>query len=136
MFKVFITAIFIFSTFSTNILDPFPNLPLLSIKILSKESPIPKACILNLLELAVIKIGQLNTIYTNHIMNLSIMDSNNKLERDKSNTMILDIPNKTDFSKKILEYKDFELNDMKYDDALKFDKRSFINYYTWRTKWY
>jgi len=89
----------------------------------------PKNIRQNLLELDVIKIGQLNTIYTNHIMNLSIMDSNNKLERDKSNTMILDIPNKTDFSKKILEYKDFELNDMKYDDALKFDKRSFINYY-------
>ena len=54
-------------------------------------------------------------------------DINNK--SDKSNTMILDIGSEINNSEKILEYKEFELNALDYEDALKHDKRTFIQYY-------
>ena len=55
LFKVSITTEFIFSTFWTKEEDPLPIFPHLSINILSKSLPIPKACTLNLDELVVIK---------------------------------------------------------------------------------
>ena len=105
-----------------------------SIKMKFKKKNITKNIRQNLLELDVIKMNQLNTIYTDHIMNISIRNSNNKTEKDKFNTMILDTSNENNndnnnFSDDILEYKDFELNDLNYEEALKKDKRNFIQYY-------
>ena len=43
--------------------------------------------------------------------------------------MILDIGSEINNSEKILEYKEFGLNALDYEDALKHDKRTFIQYY-------
>ena len=61
LFNVSITTSFILLTSSTNADEPLPNLPALSIKILSKSFPIPIACILNLLEFVDIKF--MHTLY-------------------------------------------------------------------------
>ena len=82
----------------------------------------------NLLQLDVIKISQLNTLYVEYAANMFELNCN-KREKETSNTMILDIGTQDDNSQKILNYKDFELNELKFEEALKFDKRSFIQYY-------
>ena len=81
----------------------------------------------NLIKLDVLNTKQLNTIYVEYAINRLKLDSSNK--SDKSNTMILDIGSKINNSEKILEYKEFELNALDYEDALKHDKRTFIQYY-------
>ena len=82
-----------------------------------------------MLQLDVIKVAQLNTLFTVHAANLTQFNSNKRTEKYKSSTIILNTENETNFSKNILEYKDFELNNMKYEDALKNDKRNFFQYY-------
>lgn len=52
--------------------DPFPSLPLLSIKYLSKDLPIPKACILNLFAFAVIKLMHPSLSFTCPSVNKNI----------------------------------------------------------------
>ena len=81
----------------------------------------------NLIKLDVINIKQLNTIYAEHAMNTFKLDTNHKT--DKSNTIILDTGNEINNSDKILEYKDFELNSLDYQEALKHDKRTYFQYY-------
>ena len=81
----------------------------------------------NLIKLDVINIKQLNTIYAEHAMNTFKLDTNHKT--DKSNTIILDTGNEINNSEKILEYKDFELNSLDYQEALKHDKRNYFQYY-------
>ena len=80
----------------------------------------------NLMKLDVINIKQLNTVYISHAMNQNeIINSNNKT--DKTNTIMLDTEDEN--IPKVLEYGDYELNKLNYEDALKLDKRSFINHY-------
>ena len=81
----------------------------------------------NLIKLDVINTKQLNTIFAEYVINRLKLDNSNK--SDKSNTMILDTGNEINNTEKILEYKEFELNALDYDDALTFDKRNFIQYY-------
>ena len=66
-FKAPIITELIFSTSSIKKLKPLPSLPLLSIKYLSKAFPIPKACILNLFEFAVIKFTHPSLSFTKNI---------------------------------------------------------------------
>ena len=85
----------------------------------------------NFLQLDIIKSKQLNTIYAEYALKFHSLNSNNinKTDKDKSNTMILDTGIERINDKKILEYKDFELNEFNYEDALKNDKRKFFYYY-------
>ena len=81
----------------------------------------------NLLQLDVITVSQLNIIYSEY--NLSKKNNNNKTEKVKSNALIFEKGQENIDSKKKLEFRDFELNEMKYDEALKFDQRNFIQCY-------
>ena len=81
----------------------------------------------HLMQKDVINIKQLNTIYAEYAMNRFNIDSNNK--PDKSNTMILDTGLSLNNSENILEYKDFELDSLNYEEALELDKRNYFQYY-------
>ena len=80
-----------------------------------------------LIKLDTINVKQLNTIYGEYAMNRFESDSNNKSE--KSNTMVIDTGIEIDNLGIILEYKEFELNALDYEEALTFDKRTFIQCY-------
>ena len=82
----------------------------------------------NLLQLDIIKPAPLNTLYIKYAQNL--YDFNKiKTDKEKTNTMILDTGDDNINSEKNLEYKDFELNCLDYEFALKYDKRTYIQYY-------
>ena len=81
----------------------------------------------NLIKLDVINLKQLNTIYAEYSMNKFKLESNNIT--DKSNTMNLDVGQRLNNLETILEYKDFELNSLNYEEALKLDKRNYLEYY-------
>ena len=80
----------------------------------------------NLLKLDVITVSQLNFIYSEYNINKNY---NNITEKVKSNALIFETGQKNTDSKKKLIFKDFELNDMKYKEALKFDQRNYIQCY-------
>ena len=81
-----------------------------------------------LIQLDTIKIAKFNTLYSDYSMTSSLKSNNIKTEKEKSNTIIVETENSIP-NNQILEYKDFELNDFKYKEALENDKRSFLQYY-------
>ena len=84
----------------------------------------------NLIKLDVINTKQLNTIYVEHAMSRIKLDKNNNDSKsDKSKTMIIDTENELNNYESNIIYKDFELNSLNYEDALRIDKRTYIKYY-------
>ena len=52
--------------------------------------------------------------------------NNNDSKSDKSKTMIIDTENELNNYESNIIYKDFELNSLNYEDALRIDKRTYI----------
>ena len=77
--------------------------------------------------------SDLNYLFLNKSKNLITQSfkvrkfqNNNKYKIEQQNAII---QSKSLYNKKILEYKDFELNSLKYEEAQKFDKRTYFQFY-------
>ena len=80
-----------------------------------------------IINLDVISFKQLNTIYAEHVINRFKLENNNKI--DKSKTIILGTENELNNNENNIIHKDFELNSLNYEEALKLDKRTYLKYY-------
>ena len=62
-------------------------------------------------------------------INLNMKNSNVKKEINNNNIFSLENNNENNKTKNKIEYKDFELNLLEYKKAIKYDKRTYIQYY-------